>query len=207
MIRRYVSAIAIGLLVTLGVLYIMPKLIAARHSLPEEPATAQLKTVAWVPAKVEPKPPKPEPLPKPAPVPPSPFGVNVDPPGPKPTPVPIPPVPHPVPHPGPPTPSPLDCPRDQPLVARLKLDPIYNLRAKQRGIEGYCLVEYTVTPRGTVEDVVVIDSEPQGYFEKDSIKAAQQYRYQPLVVNCKPIATRIQTKIEFRLNGSDSRER
>ncbi len=69
----------------------------------------------------------------------------------------------------------------------VKIAPTYPMRAINRGIEGYCTVEYTVTTSGSVKDVVVVDANPKGVFEKASIEAAKKFKYKPRVVNGEPI--------------------
>ncbi len=72
----------------------------------------------------------------------------------------------------------------------VKIAPAYPMAARNRGIEGHCLVEYTVTSAGTVIDVIVIESEPRGLFDRASIEAAQKFKYRPRVVNGEPISVR-----------------
>lgn len=71
-----------------------------------------------------------------------------------------------------------------PLV---RVTAVYPRRAQERGVEGYAIVELTVAEDGSVppESVVIIDAEPKGYFERNSIKAAQKFKYKPKVVNGK----------------------
>jgi len=72
----------------------------------------------------------------------------------------------------------------------VKIAPTYPMSARSRGIEGYCLVEYTVTTAGTVRDVEVIESEPRGVFDRASIDAALRFKYRPRVVDGEPIEVR-----------------
>ena len=65
----------------------------------------------------------------------------------------------------------------------VKIAPVYPRVAQSRGIEGYCLVEYTVTTTGTTRDIVVIDADPPGIFNNVSIAAAKKFKYRPRVVN------------------------
>jgi protein TonB len=65
----------------------------------------------------------------------------------------------------------------------VKVQPIYPRRAQERGISGYVLLEFTVTELGTVEDVVVIEAEPKGYFERAARRAAMKFKYKPKVIN------------------------
>ena len=69
----------------------------------------------------------------------------------------------------------------------VKVAPIYPNRANSRGIEGYCIVEYTVTTTGATKDAVAVDCQPSGYFERASIKAAGKFKYKPRVSDGTPI--------------------
>ncbi len=82
----------------------------------------------------------------------------------------------------------------------VKVAPQYPRRALSRGIEGYVVVEYTVTKQGTVKDPVVIEAKPQRTFDKTAIKSALRYKYKPRVVNGVPIEVRgVRTKITFKV--------
>lgn len=82
----------------------------------------------------------------------------------------------------------------------VKVAPQYPRRALSRGIEGYAVVEYTVTKQGTVKDPVVVDSKPPGVFDKAAVKSALRYKYKPRVVDGQPIEVRgVRTKISFKL--------
>ncbi len=69
----------------------------------------------------------------------------------------------------------------------VKIAPVYPTAAQNRGVEGYCLVEYTVTAAGTTRDVKIIEADPPGIFNKVSIAAALKFKYRPRVVNGEPI--------------------
>jgi len=69
----------------------------------------------------------------------------------------------------------------------VKVRPIYPRRAQTRGIEGYVLLEFTVTRTGAVADPVVIESDPPGIFDRAAINAALKFKYKPKVVNGEPI--------------------
>lgn len=69
----------------------------------------------------------------------------------------------------------------------VKVAPMYPRRANSRGIEGTCIVEYTVTKTGSIKDAVAIDCQPKGYFERASVKAAMKFKYKPRVIDGEPI--------------------
>jgi len=83
----------------------------------------------------------------------------------------------------------------------IKVAPIYPRRAANRGIEGYVLVEFTVTKKGTVKDVKVIESEPaSSIFHKSARRAALKFKYKPRVVNGKAIEVPgVRNLIRFKL--------
>jgi protein TonB len=69
------------------------------------------------------------------------------------------------------------------LMPLVKISPEYPGRAAAAGIEGYVVVEYTVTRLGLVVNPRVIDSYPRGYFENAALRAIQRFRYNPHQVN------------------------
>ncbi len=82
----------------------------------------------------------------------------------------------------------------------VKVAPIYPRRALSRGIEGWVLLEFTVTKAGTVTDVRVLESEPPGIFDKAASEAALKFKYKPRVVDGEPIDVRgVPHKISFQL--------
>ena len=72
---------------------------------------------------------------------------------------------------------------DTDAVPLVRVNPLYPPRAQSRGIQGWVLVEFTVTKQGLVENVVVVDADPDGYFEKAAVNAVQKYRYKPRFEN------------------------
>lgn len=64
--------------------------------------------------------------------------------------------------------------------------PEYPRRASQKGTEGYCEVRFTVTAQGTTKDIAVGDC-PDKVFERASIKAAEKLKFKPKVVDGQPV--------------------
>ncbi|MDN4503787.1 energy transducer TonB [Alteromonadaceae bacterium BrNp21-10] len=83
----------------------------------------------------------------------------------------------------------------------VKVAPVYPRRAQQRGIEGYVIVEFTVTKQGTVKDPQVIESDPQGMFEDAAVEAALKFKYKPRVINGEEAEVAgVQNRITFKMN-------
>ncbi|MEM0911846.1 MAG: energy transducer TonB [Pseudomonadota bacterium] len=78
---------------------------------------------------------------------------------------------------------------------------VYPRRAMQRGIQGYVVVEFTVTKLGTVKDPVVVRAEPEGIFEQAAINSVLGYKYKARVINGEPVdVAGVQTQVTFELN-------
>lgn len=66
----------------------------------------------------------------------------------------------------------------------VKVAPIYPDRALSRGLEGFCIVEYTVTRQGTTRDPRVLEGQcTSSLFHRASIQAALKFKYKPRVVD------------------------
>ncbi len=68
----------------------------------------------------------------------------------------------------------------------VKVAPVYPSRAASRGLEGNCIVEFTVTRTGAVEDVVVVEC-TSTLFERASTQAASKFKYKPRVIDGEPV--------------------
>jgi protein TonB len=66
----------------------------------------------------------------------------------------------------------------------VKVAPIYPQRALMRGIEGYCVVQYTVTRQGTIRNPFVIEDQcSNAMFQRPSLQAALKFKYKPRVID------------------------
>ncbi|NTS78314.1 TonB family protein [Catenovulum sp. SM1970] len=83
----------------------------------------------------------------------------------------------------------------------VKVAPVYPRRAAQRGIEGYVIVEFTVTKQGSVRDPQVVKAEPQGIFNQAALNAALKFKYKPRVINGEPTEVAgVQNRITFEMS-------
>lgn len=82
----------------------------------------------------------------------------------------------------------------------VKVQPIYPNRALTRGIEGYVIVEFTVTKQGTTKDPVIVKGEPDGVFDQAAIQAALKFKYKPRVIDGVAVEVLgVQNKITFEI--------
>ncbi|OKY27664.1 MULTISPECIES: energy transducer TonB [Thalassotalea] len=84
----------------------------------------------------------------------------------------------------------------------VKVAPIYPRRAQSRGIEGYVIVEFTVTKNGSVRDPIVLEAKPEGIFDAAAKDAALKFKYKPRVVDGEATEVAgVQNKISFEIDG------
>lgn len=82
----------------------------------------------------------------------------------------------------------------------VKVAPMYPSRAQSQGIEGWVLVQFTVTESGAVADPLVVEAQPPGVFDEAAKKAVLKFKYKPRVENGKPVAVpKVQHLIRFEL--------
>lgn len=83
----------------------------------------------------------------------------------------------------------------------VKVAPVYPPRAASLGIEGYVIVEFTVTPAGGVSDVTVVESSSE-LFHDAALEATHQFKYKPRVVSGQAVAVSgVRNKITFVLGA------
>ena len=81
----------------------------------------------------------------------------------------------------------------------VKVAPVYPSRALSRGLEGYVIVEFTVTRTGTVRDVVVVES-TSTLFERAATEAALKFKYKPRVIDGEAVEVPgVRNKITFEI--------
>ena len=92
---------------------------------------------------------------------------------------------------------------DRDVVPLVRVDPDYPPRARQRGIEGYVDLEFTIGPVGTVENVRVIAANPPAVFDRAALRAVRRWRYNPQVVEGVAVAREgVRVRLRFKLGGS-----
>ncbi len=85
-------------------------------------------------------------------------------------------------------------PRNQ--LPLMRMNPQYPDDARAKGIEGHVVVEFSVTPEGTPDSFVVLESEPPGVFDRAALGALYHWRYCTSHVEYPP---RMKVKLPFKL--------
>ena len=83
----------------------------------------------------------------------------------------------------------------------VRVAPVYPARALSRGLEGYVDLSFTVTTAGTVRDPAVLFS-TSSLFERAATRAVLKFKYKPRVVDGVPVdVPNVKTRITFKIEG------
>ena len=70
-------------------------------------------------------------------------------------------------------------------------------RALTQKIGGWAEVEFTISVDGTVKNVIVLNSEPKGVFDSNTVQAVRRWRFKPVVENGKTVEARSRIRLRF----------
>ncbi len=89
---------------------------------------------------------------------------------------------------------------DRDIVPLVRIEPEYPPRAKQRGIEGYVDLEFTIGPSGNVQDPKVIGANPIAVFDQAALRAVRRWRYNPKLEEGKAVSRPgVRVRLRFKL--------
>lgn len=83
--------------------------------------------------------------------------------------------------------------------------PRYPRRALSRGIEGYVVVEFTITSNGSVRNASVVggydgNGQPTTVFNREALRAVERFKYRPPVSDGQPVEKHgVRNRIVFNL--------
>ncbi len=96
-------------------------------------------------------------------------------------------------------------PGDTDIVPLVRVMPEHPPRARLRGIEGWVLVEFTITAAGTVRDARVLEADPPRVFDRAALRAIRRWKYNPMVRDGKPMERPgVTVRLEFALEDEES---
>ncbi|WP_101760530.1 energy transducer TonB [Oceanicoccus sp. KOV_DT_Chl] len=85
-------------------------------------------------------------------------------------------------------------------MAIFKVAPTYPRRQQTKGVEGFVDLMFDITPTGKTENIRVLYSEPEGAFDKSSVKALAKWKYKPAMEDGVAMAQKNQTtRITYEL--------
>ena len=88
---------------------------------------------------------------------------------------------------------------DAPLTPLTRIPPLYPMRAKRKGIEGWVKVKFLVDTAGTVGSVTILDAQPVKIFDQSVHRCLAGWRFKPGTVEGMAVKTWVTTTIRFEL--------
>jgi protein TonB len=90
---------------------------------------------------------------------------------------------------------------DREPLPLVRVEPEYPPQARQRKLEGWVQVRFTISTAGSVKDAAVVKSS-HAVFERNALQAVTKWKYQPQLVGGKPAeAPNRQVVLRFRMEG------
>ena len=90
---------------------------------------------------------------------------------------------------------------DRDALPLVRIEPQYPPQARQRGLEGWVQVQFTISTAGSVKDAVVVKSS-NALFEQAALAAVSKWKYQPQIRGGKPAETAgQQVVLRFRMDS------
>jgi protein TonB len=91
---------------------------------------------------------------------------------------------------------------DRDAVPQVRIQPEYPIQARQKRIEGWVDVRFTVGADGSVRDPVVLDAEPKEIFDRAALQAVKGWKYNPKIQDGKPVERAgLTVRIRFTLES------
>jgi protein TonB len=88
---------------------------------------------------------------------------------------------------------------DAPLKTLVRIPPVYPVRARRRGIEGWVKVAFIVDEEGHVQGVSILKAAPPGLFEQSVKRCVAGWRFKPGTIEGIPVRTKAETTIRYSL--------
>jgi protein TonB len=88
---------------------------------------------------------------------------------------------------------------DRPLIQLAQAPPIYPMRARRMGLEGWVRVRFIVSEDGQVRDAEVLESQPEQLFDRAVLRCVSAWRFTPGTVEGVAVNTSVETTVRFEL--------
>jgi protein TonB len=83
----------------------------------------------------------------------------------------------------------------------VRIEPDYPMKARQRGLEGWVVLEFTITPAGTIKDAKVLQAQPPGVFDEAAVRAVTRWKYNPKIEGGVAVERPgIKVRLDFKLD-------
>ena len=89
---------------------------------------------------------------------------------------------------------------DRPPQPTYQASMVYPPRARARGIEGYVDFSVLVGVTGEIEQIEIVESNPEGVFDEAALQGIQQWRFQPAMYQGQAVRAWARQRIRFDLS-------
>ncbi len=91
---------------------------------------------------------------------------------------------------------------DRDAVPQVRIQPDYPIAARQKGIEGWVDVQFSVGSDGSVRNPTVVGAEPKSIFDSAALQAVRGWKYSPRIKDGKPVERAgLRVRIRFNLES------
>ncbi len=91
---------------------------------------------------------------------------------------------------------------DRDAVPQVRIQPDYPIQARQKRIEGWVDVQFTVAADGSVRDPIVLAAEPKAIFDRAAVQAVKGWKYSPKIQDGRPVERRdLRVRVRFQLES------
>lgn len=92
---------------------------------------------------------------------------------------------------------------DRDVAPQVRIQPEYPMQARQKKIEGWVDVQFTVAADGSVRNPVVLSAQPKGVFEKAALQSVKGWKYSPKIEDGKPVERPgVKVRVRFTLENA-----
>lgn len=92
------------------------------------------------------------------------------------------------------------APQNQDFKLIRRVNASYPAQALRSRTEGWVELAFTITEKGDVTNIEVVDAQPRRVFDREAIRALSQWKFTPRIENGQPVAARARQRLEFSLD-------
>ncbi len=91
---------------------------------------------------------------------------------------------------------------DSSYVPMVRINPMYPRAAARKRVEGWVLLQITISVTGAVKNARVIEAKPPNIFNRSAVNAINRWKYKPTIRKGVPIEIRgVQVRLTFKLEN------
>ncbi|MFQ5580480.1 MAG: TonB family protein [Nitrospiria bacterium] len=92
-----------------------------------------------------------------------------------------------------------EIPLETNVIPFVRVSPRYPRRALKSQTVGVVVIEFTISPDGSVLDPLIVKSEPRKVFDRAVLRALKKWKFKPKFQNGKPVKRRARQEFTFSL--------